>query len=39
MRVRLNHEVYSDLESIMEYYLGESGAKLAAEFYEEFDRC
>ena len=39
MRVRLVSKVYSEIESAMDYYLREAGAKFATEFYEEFKRC
>ena len=39
MRVTLNREVYSDLESIMEYYVQQTGSQVAAKFYAEFLLC
>lgn len=39
MRVRLVSKVYSDIESAIDYYVGEAGAKIATEFYDEFKRC
>jgi plasmid stabilization system protein ParE len=39
MRIELDSSVYSDLLEIMEYYDGEAGAEVAAEFYAEFRRC
>ncbi|MFN0277877.1 MAG: type II toxin-antitoxin system RelE/ParE family toxin [Pyrinomonadaceae bacterium] len=39
MRVKLNREVYSDIRSGMEYYVGEAGTKIAADFFDEFRRC
>jgi len=39
MRVNLNREVYSDLRSILGYYVDEAGTEVAADFYKEFRRC
>ncbi|MFN6963447.1 MAG: type II toxin-antitoxin system RelE/ParE family toxin [Pyrinomonadaceae bacterium] len=39
MRVRLNREVYSDIRSIMEYYVRETDLRIATDFYKEFRRC
>jgi len=39
MRVTLNRQVYSDLESIMEYYMLAAGSQTAASFYQEFRLC
>lgn len=39
MRVRLVSKVYSDIESAMDYFVRETGAQIATEFYNEFKRC
>ncbi len=39
MRVTLNRQVYSDLQSIMEYYMLVAGSQMAAKFYREFRLC
>ena len=39
MRVRLSSKVFSDIESAMDYYLRNAGARIAGEFYNEFKRC
>ena len=36
MKVELDSKVYTDLLEIMEYYDGEGGAGLAADFYAQF---
>lgn len=39
MKVELDAKVYTDLLEIMEYYDGEGGAELAADFYAQFRLC
>ncbi|MBK8467114.1 MAG: hypothetical protein IPL32_14935 [Chloracidobacterium sp.] len=36
MKVELDSKVYTDLLEIMEYYDGEGGPELAADFYAQF---
>ncbi len=39
MRVRLISRVFSDIASAMDYYLIHAGARIAGEFWNEFERC